>query len=251
MLRRTKRRIAYGAAALIACALIAGMGCLWWFGSRSMPDARDAPAIDVDLGMGDILELPDIDWEYWRSVNPDIVGWIHIPGTNVSSPIAHAPKSDSGRYLKHDIYGEWNPMGAIYLDADSEGLLEGGNSVILGHNWASVVFGTMANYSDRDWAAAHRAVAIMTPDDEVHLLRVEASDVMPGWTKAKRTTFEGRSDLDAYWQERFGESEMKLADEATPTDQLFTFVTCSYTKWKANERTVTYAVEVMELPIGR
>lgn len=58
---------------------------------------EDTPTAD---GSG----FPDVDWEAWRAINPDVIGWISIPGTPVDYPIVQAPADDPTYYLKHDVY---------------------------------------------------------------------------------------------------------------------------------------------------
>ena len=35
--------------------------------------------------------FPIVDWGYWEEVNPAVIGWVTIPGTNVRS--AHRPSA--------------------------------------------------------------------------------------------------------------------------------------------------------------
>ena len=79
--------------------------------------------------------FPTVDWAYWQGVNPDVIGWITVPGTTINSPIVQAPTDDPDFYLSHDVYGNYNIYGAIYLDAEcAEAGLDSRNAVILGHH---------------------------------------------------------------------------------------------------------------------
>lgn len=247
MKAKTKSRIAFGIAGALALALLAFLAALWWFAFRATstdPNPNGAAdAVEVVLSDGTAVETEGIDWDYWLSVNPEIVGWIRVPGTGIDYPIVHAPDWDPDYYLHHDVYNDYNPMGAIYLDCECDGLFSGGNSVIFGHHYSDTMFAPMSNYSDAAWAREHRTILMFTPDGETHVLDVQSADVIRGTEPVKRTTFSDRGDLMAYWQERFGACDMKLADEAQETSQLFMFVTCSYNFWPDNERTTTFAIE--------
>ena len=48
------------------------------------------------------------------AVNPDVTGWLTIPGTNIDLPIMQA--DDNDYYLSHDLYGEPDPYGLPYID---------------------------------------------------------------------------------------------------------------------------------------
>ena len=41
-------------------------------------------------------------------------------GTDINHPILQAHASDPDYYLHHDIYRNYNPLGALYLDAECE-----------------------------------------------------------------------------------------------------------------------------------
>ena len=45
-----------------------------------------------------------VDWNALRAINPDVVGWIYVPGTTVNFPIVHG--TDDEHYLKTDFYGQ-------------------------------------------------------------------------------------------------------------------------------------------------
>lgn len=247
MRARTKSRIAFGIAGGVAIVVAAFVASLLWFGTRASgtdPDpAGVSDPIEVELADGTVEQTEGIDWDYWLSVNPDIAGWLRVPGTEIDSPIIHAPEWDPDYYLSHDVYNDYNPMGAIYLDCGSAGLFDGGNSVIFGHHYGNLMFAAMSNYSNESWAREHATILVFTPDGETHILDVQCADVIRGTDPVKRTSFSDRSDLMAYWHERFDACSMKLADSAQETKQLFMFVTCSYNFWPSNERTITFAIE--------
>ena len=47
--------------------------------------------------------FPTVDWEYWLSVNPDIVAWVSVAGTEIDYPVAVS-------YTHLDVYKrQWSP----------------------------------------------------------------------------------------------------------------------------------------------
>ena len=186
-----------------------------------------------------------IDWNYWQSVNPDVIGWIEVPGTKIDSPIVQAHEDDPTFYLNHDVYGNWNVYGCPYLDAGCEaaGGLASPNAVIFGaHMDDGSMFAAFANYSDADYLVAHRTIHIYTPG-ATYVVNAQASDVESEWDAVKRTLFVSEADFDAYAKERLNDCGINLssATEMSTLTHMFTFVTCSDYEKSPRSRTLVYA----------
>jgi sortase B len=189
--------------------------------------------------------FPAVNWKRWMEVNPDVVGWITVPGTGIDLPIVQAHAEDPCFYLTHDVYGEPNFTGCPYLDAacaETGGLLGCRNSVVFGHNmgWSRDMFADLDQFADPSFAAGHREVLIQTPESKSRL-RVQAADVIPGWESAKRTDFDTQADFDSWWTERFEAADVRLADGPPRHHALLTLCTCSYNRWQ-DERTLVYCM---------
>lgn len=129
----------------------------------------------------------------------------HHPGTTVDSPILQAHGDAPGYYLKHDVYGNYNPAGAIYLDADCEELgLSSRNAVILGHHFWNdkkvAPMGTVADYKDVDFAREHSLVLIQTPNTKM-TYEARFAQIVNGRERNQRIDFEGESDFRAWYGE--------------------------------------------------
>lgn len=241
MKKKTKSRIAIAMAAnfLILAALLAAflMYCRQAAQTAPSPDMTAEEAEAAEQGDG----FPEVDWAYWQSINADIIGWITIPGTDVNSPILQAPADDPDYYLHHDVYKNYNPHGAIYLDAECREMgLSSRNAVILGHHFGndtvSAPFGIIASYTDRQFAAEHYAVLIQTPNSKM-TYEVRFAQIVNGLEPSKRTSFEGEADYRA-WYDSSRDSAAMVLDAETEPNQTVSLVTCSYNIWVQNERTV-------------
>jgi len=73
-----------------------------------------------------------IDWDALRAINPDIVGWIVVPGTDICYPIVQG--TDNAWYLGYTFSEERNASGAIFLDSRNDSRFSDGHSLIYGHN---------------------------------------------------------------------------------------------------------------------
>lgn len=245
MKRRTKSRIAAATAVLAAFAAVAIGGLLIY----SRLAVRTAPSPDGTM-LGFIATgetqtdgngFPEVDWEYWQGVNPDVIGWITVPGTDIDSPIVQARPDDPDYYLSHDVYRNYNPRGAVYLDAEcAEMGLASRNAVILGHHYGIgddvSGFGHIKRYSDKGYAADHALVLIQTPGSKM-AYGVRFAQIVKGWEPVKRTSFKGEEDYRAWYGSCRSEAAMVLDAETEP-EQTVSLVSCSYNYWSWNERTV-------------
>ncbi len=98
-----------------------------------------------------------------QAVNPDVVAWLDIPGTAVHYPILLHPTEDN-YYLDVTIDGGGGYPGSIYINSMEGRDFDTFNTVIYGHNMANgSYFGSLKNYWDADYLAAHREIDIYTP----------------------------------------------------------------------------------------
>ena len=118
-----KSRAAFAAAAvfLAVAAILFGVLLHFYQDASPSPSPNGTPQeTATESAGGRESEFPTVDWDYWKSVNGDVIGWITVPGTDINHPILQAHASDPDYYLHHDIYRNYNPLGALYLDAECE-----------------------------------------------------------------------------------------------------------------------------------
>ena len=190
--------------------------------------------------------FPIVDWDWWQNENPDVIGWITIPGTSVDHPVVQAPEDDPDYYLCHDAHGDWNWYGAIYLDADcaESGLMGSANAVIQGHHMDDgSMFAPLACYGDEGWASGHALVLVQTPEQKAKLA-VLAADVADASSEPKRVLFADADDYLEWARETVSESSVVLDVETVP-ERMYTLATCSYRTWW-DERTLVYAAPVSQ-----
>ena len=60
--------------------------------------------------------MPIIDFDALAQTNPEIVGWIYVPGTNINYPVVQT--NNNSKYLNTLFDGTANASGAIFLDSD-------------------------------------------------------------------------------------------------------------------------------------
>ncbi len=95
------------------------------------------------------------------SVNNDVVGWLHIPGTNVNTPIVQA--KDNNYYLRYNFYGTNTKYGTAYIDYRCKKNTLSTNTVIYSHNMPSGThFYEVHRYEDIEWYKKHPTITYTT-----------------------------------------------------------------------------------------
>lgn len=182
-----------------------------------------------------------IDFEALAQVNPDVIGWIRIPDTNVDYPIVQT--DDNDKYLHTSFEGEESVAGAVYLDFESDSDMLGFNNILYGHNMKNgSMFKDIVKYKDRPYFDEHKYFEIYTPERTIHLKAISCY-----YAKAepivRKTRFKTRESYEAFIKEMIKPCAWHELPEF-PIDSLYTLVTCSY---EVNDaRTILYAVEVDE-----
>ena len=238
MKKRTRARIALILSAffLAAAATLLALFLHFQEAANPSPSPGGEPAVEEDA---EGSPFPVVDWGYWQGVNPDVIGWITIPGTDVNHPIVQAHASAPDYYLKHDVYKSYNPLGAIYLDADCEDMgLSSRNAVIAGHSiegaGGATGFGIIKKYKDKGFASEHATVLVQTPAAKM-TYEVRFAQIVKGWEPLKRTSFEGEADFRSWYDSCRADAAMALDAESEPS-QTVSLVSCSYNFWSWNER---------------
>ena len=90
--------------------------------------------------------------EHLKNINDDLYGYIMIPGTNISYPIAQH-ESDNNYYLDRAYNGEHLVNGSIFADVRcNEDVMMNYNTVLFGHNVTSgSMFNHVSMFFDRDF----------------------------------------------------------------------------------------------------
>lgn len=226
-------RVVFWIALIVLVASLAILGALlfsYWQGQNAYDKIADqafeAPQ-DVE---GAALEDLQVDWDALRAINPDVVGWVYIPGTIVNYPIVHT--DDDERYLTYDFNGEqgWGAtFGTIFLQAANAGDFSDPNNIIYGHHLNNgSMFACLADMLDDAGFNAHRSVYLLTPQGN-YKLRTFSMVHCAADDPLAQATFADAAEQTAYVQDKIDRSVAAPEGElpaAEDIDQTFAFVTC-------------------------
>ncbi len=96
-------------------------------------------------------ELAQVDLNALRQVNPQVTGWIAIPGTNVFYPVMYT--DNNTHYLNYTWKNENSGVGAIFLETSCQPDFSDFNTIIYGHQMMDgSMFGGLQKFSDQAYA---------------------------------------------------------------------------------------------------
>lgn len=209
---------------LLACLAAIGWMLAPYFQAEHGMDELRAAVTESTEGE----DFPVIDWDKLQRQNPDICGWIVVPGTGIDYPIVAAPKDDPDYYLHRDVDGNESVAGVPYLDADCERDWSSKLSAVYGHHLINDrMFSPLAKYSNEPFFNKHRTIYLLTPQESM-LLTVVAANVVDADTERLRLKFTDAADFHKYWRQLLKSSEVVVDDAPKTPDQVFAFMTCSY-----------------------
>lgn len=179
-----------------------------------------------------VTPYPVVDWEGLRKINPDIVGWILVPGTRISYPIA-GPLTDNNFYLNHLFDGRWNPAGAIFLDARCHSEFMDANSIIYGHHMSDgTMFNDLVLFKKQSFLDEHPTGYLLTPKKNYTIDFFVGSIVTvdsPIW----QLRFDTNADFTAWLNLCRDTAKVRLPVPVEPGDHVLTLSTCTYEKKQA------------------
>lgn len=125
------------------------------------PEPTEEPAEPLPPLPEDASLLTQISLEALRAENSDVVGWILIPGTEVSYPIVQG--EDNQYYLEHTWKKAYSTSGSIFLECMNDPSMEGFHTLIYGHRMKNnSMFGSLKYYVRQDYWEEHPSVYILS-----------------------------------------------------------------------------------------
>lgn len=126
-----------------------------------LPEEESEPPEEAEEPLPEeAAALADIRLEALREVNKDVIGWIEIPGTEVSYPLLKG--EDNQYYLSHDWQKEENNAGSIFLESQCSPDLTGFHTIVYGHRMRNeTMFGSLKYYKDPKYWREHPSVYLV------------------------------------------------------------------------------------------
>lgn len=104
--------------------------------------------------------LYQIDLEELRRTNPDVLGWIAIPGTQLDYP--YLKGEDNDYYLNCTWKGSRSAAGAVFMDVNCPDDFSSFNTILYGHNMKNgTMFGSLKKYRQQSYYEENPCIYIV------------------------------------------------------------------------------------------
>lgn len=92
--------------------------------------------------------------------NPDMIGWLNIPGTEIDYPVMQTPGNNE-KYLRKGFDGSYSEAGTLFLDEHCSAGPKAytANLMIYGHDMNDgTMFGNLEEYADPEYGKEHKII---------------------------------------------------------------------------------------------
>lgn len=180
------------------------------------PVADEDPYVEV---------LAAMDLTALQQVNPDVVGWILIPGTAIDYPILQT--ADNQYYLEHSWDGTPNKYGAIFVETMCAADFTGFSTIVYGHNMRNgSMFAALHDFADPQFRAEHPYIYIRTADG-VYRYRVFATYLADVESPTYGLSFNQQKTRENFIGHALASSEFVPESYPVTTDRILTLSTCT------------------------
>ena len=174
--------------------------------------------------------VPSVDFDALAQINPDIVGWIYIPGTEINYPVVQT--TDNTTYLTKMFDEDENSNGAIFMDYENTapGMVDQQTTIYGHHMNDGSMFKFIDDTVDQDDFDTVEVVYYITPDATYVLSPLFTTVVDETYIEARTANFADDYPFSEYLQDMYGEASA-VADDAeerlSSTEQVLSLVTCA------------------------
>ena len=205
---------------------------------KNTKDTSDDTPISSDTKKQDVEKLEILpDYKEAHDSNPEMVGWLTIPGMDINYPVVKKNK-DNNYYLTHAFDNSEDKNGSIFMDYRCDIVNPTTNTIIYGHNMTSgLMFGTLKNYLDQSFYNEHRTIEFNTLYEkrEYEVEAVCLSEVAYQDDSDYRYYNFIQADTKGEWNEFYNDvvnrSVFGPDVDLKETDQILTLSTCNkYTR---------------------
>ena len=171
-----------------------------------------------------MIKLEGTNLDALREVNPDVVGWIFLPASQVNYPIVQG--EDNRYYLEHTWDNQKNYAGSIFLEATNSGDLSDCRSILYGHNMANMSMFAVLHYYANAWYTQTYPYVYLVTDEGI--LRYEIYSTYNASVDSKTYALNlDQRMMASFIRMTLEASELDLGIVPADTDRILTLSTCT------------------------
>lgn len=168
----------------------------------------------------------EIDFEELAAINPDIVAWITVIGTNINYPVVQG--DDNDYYLNRTFEKRSNGAGCLFLDYSNDGYFGDKNSIIYGHNMNNkTMFNNLTLFKRKDFFEKHGGKVMIYTPDKTYRLQICTVFITNDWL-FNIPHFSNERDFEDYLSAARSRRLYDTGVEVTAGDRIVTLSTCTY-----------------------
>lgn len=166
-----------------------------------------------------------MDFAALREVNPDVLGWIMIPGTPICYPLLQG--DDNEYYLDHMWHRGIGSVGSIFLECQNDPGLSDFHTLIYGHRMVNgSMFSALKNYTTVEYWQSAPSVYITT-DDGTFRYDIFAAYEAAVDSPTYQIFFSGERNMQDFLDSCLERSVLATGIIPTPDDSILTLSTCT------------------------
>ena len=197
----------------------------------------------------DAEQPPVIDWAALKEINPDIVGWLEVPGTVVNYPVYQT--GDNDYYLHHAPDGSSSLGGAVFLDFENTtpGMVDP-QTIVYGHHMRNgSQFKVIADMDKQEMFDGVKLLWYVTEQNNYDLVPLFVYYTNEGDLDVRQFKFDNLEAFRTYLRGYYAEAQTKRPDAdaiLAQVEHVFTLSTCNY--YDGYGRTLLVCVPRSEVP---
>lgn len=166
-----------------------------------------------------------INWKKLHKINPDIIAWIHVPGTKIDYPVLHCHKWNE--YLHKDYQGKSSKPGSVFVQPETSAEFTDFHTVVFGHNMRNrSMFGSLHRFQEKNFWKKHENIYIYQPDKVIKALVYSAYDCSDQ-SSTYDTVFKDAGEKETWIQMTREKSYYPIKRKVNSDEHILTLSTCS------------------------
>lgn len=188
--------------------------------TETQPEETEIPTMPL-------ADIP-VNFDYLKSQNEDIIGWITVDGTEIDYPILY-DQTYNQYYLNHSYTGTATSSGSIFVLGENASDFTDFVTVVYGHNVLNgSMFAPLHKFRDAEFFDSHGEIVVYTPDRKL-TYQVFAAYVNDDLDIVANNDFSTEELRQQYIDSIYTHTSMaqfKPEYPVTPSDQIITLSTC-------------------------